>query len=234
MTEVEWLDCTDPQPMMELLKGKASDRKLRLFAVACCRRIWNLLTHEQSRRVVEFAERYADGNASVDQMQEAGNGSYDAYHRCRSEVNRTAEAAGVCGGFNEGIATAAAAVNGIVDTEDAFRSTRYLADNTSEAVGFVAEEQEVKQEESQHQAGLLRDIFGNPFHHITIDPSWQTPTVKALTQTIYTDRAFDQMPSLAEALEKAGCDNPEILGHCRGPGPHVRGCWALDLVLGKE
>jgi hypothetical protein len=84
------------------------------------------------------------------------------------------------------------------------------------------------------QAQLLRDIFGNPFRPITIDPSWLTSTVNALAQTIYHDRTFDQMPGLADALEKAGCANQRILAHCRGPGPHVRGCWALDLLLGKE
>jgi hypothetical protein len=88
--------------------------------------------------------------------------------------------------------------------------------------------------EKPAQVLALRDIFNNPFRPITLDPSWLTPKINVLAQAIYTDRALDQMPILADALEKAGCANPEILGHCRGPGPHVRGCWALDLLLGKE
>ena len=84
------------------------------------------------------------------------------------------------------------------------------------------------------QSRLLRDIFGKPFRPSTFDRSWLTPAVKALAQTIYDDRAFDQTPILADELEKAGCDSQELLNHCRGPAPHVRGCWALDLVLGKE
>jgi hypothetical protein len=88
--------------------------------------------------------------------------------------------------------------------------------------------------ESQAQAHLLRDIFGNPFRPVRVDPSSLTPTVTALAQTIYTDRTFDTMPILADALEEAGCTNDDILAHCRGGGEHVRGCWVMDLVLGKE
>jgi len=81
---------------------------------------------------------------------------------------------------------------------------------------------------------LLREIFGNPFRPVAFDPTWLTPAVVELAQTIYDDRTFDHMPELADALEQAGCDNAEVLAHLRGPGPHVRGCWALDLILGKE
>jgi hypothetical protein len=88
--------------------------------------------------------------------------------------------------------------------------------------------------EQAQQCILLRDIFGNPFRPVAVDQTWLTPTVVQLAQAIYDEPAFDRMPQLADALHEAGCDNEEILSHCRGPGPHVRGCWALDLVLGKE
>jgi hypothetical protein len=86
---------------------------------------------------------------------------------------------------------------------------------------------------AESQVAFLRDIFGNPFRPITVDPAWLTSTVLALAQGIYDDRAFDRMPILADALQDAGCDNDDILTHCRGTGPHVRGCWVVDLVLGK-
>ncbi len=79
----------------------------------------------------------------------------------------------------------------------------------------------------------LRDIFGNPFRPVVLDPSWRTETVVALANGIYADRAFDRMPILADALEEAGCDQADILAHCRGDGPHVRGCWVVDSLLGK-
>ena len=80
---------------------------------------------------------------------------------------------------------------------------------------------------------LARDIFGNPFRPAALDPSWLTSTVVTLARGIYEERAFDRMPILADALQDAGCDNEDVLNHCRGPGPHVRGCWVVDLVLGK-
>ncbi len=81
---------------------------------------------------------------------------------------------------------------------------------------------------------LLRDIFGNPFRPVTFDPAWRTSTAVGVAEAIYADRTFDNLPVLADALQDAGCDHPDILTHLRDPGPHVRGCWALDLVLGKE
>ncbi len=90
------------------------------------------------------------------------------------------------------------------------------------------------EEESSPLARLVRDIFGNPFRPVAVDPSWLTSTVTSLATSIYAERAFDRMPILADALEEAGCDHADILTHCRGDGPHVRGCWVVDLLLGKE
>ncbi len=82
-------------------------------------------------------------------------------------------------------------------------------------------------------ADLIRDIHGNPFRPVTFAPEWRTSTVTAIAETIYADRTFGNLPVLADALEDAGCDHADILSHCRGSGPHVRGCWVVDLVLGK-
>ena len=88
--------------------------------------------------------------------------------------------------------------------------------------------------EGKAQADLIRDIFGNPFRPATFDPSWLTSTVTALAAQMYDSRDFSAMPILADALQDAGCTSDDILNHCRGDGPHVRGCWVVDLVLGKE
>jgi hypothetical protein len=88
--------------------------------------------------------------------------------------------------------------------------------------------------ELARQAQTVRDIFGNPFRPVAFDPSWRTSTVVALAEGVYADRAFDRLPILADAIEDAGCDHPDILAHCRGAGPHVRGCWVVDLVLGRR
>src|SRR5262249_8908331 len=93
---------------------------------------------------------------------------------------------------------------------------------------------EVGMKEEAIQTQLLHCIFGNPFRPVTLDPFWLTSNVVALAQAIYDERAFERMPILGDALEDAGCDDDDLLAHCRGAGPHVRGCWVVDLLLGKE
>jgi hypothetical protein len=80
---------------------------------------------------------------------------------------------------------------------------------------------------------LFRCIVGNPFRRIAFDPRWRTSDVLGLAEAIYADRAFDRLPILADAFQDAGCEHPDLLAHCRGPGPHARGCWVVDGVLGK-
>ncbi|MBP3958173.1 hypothetical protein J8F10_23230 [Gemmata sp. G18] len=81
---------------------------------------------------------------------------------------------------------------------------------------------------------MFRDVVGNPFRPVTFSPSWRTSTAASLASQMYDSRDFSAMPILADALQDAGCDSADVLDHCRGPGPHVRGCWVVDLVLGKE
>jgi hypothetical protein len=88
--------------------------------------------------------------------------------------------------------------------------------------------------EESNLVALLRHIVGNPFRPVTADPSWLTSIVVALAQAIYDERAFGRMPVLGDALEEAGCGDRDILDHCRQPGEHVRGCWVVDLILGKQ
>jgi cell wall assembly regulator SMI1 len=109
----------------------------------------------------------------------------------------------------------------------------YFRDVQLEEQDFLTAENAVAAEKAA-QAALIRDIFGNPFRPAAIDAAWRTPTAVALAGQMYESRDFGAMPILADALQDAGCDNEEVLDHCRGPGPHVRGCWVVDLVLGKE
>ncbi len=88
-------------------------------------------------------------------------------------------------------------------------------------------------EEQRHQTAYLRDIFGNPFRPVTFSPDWRTSTAVSLAAQMYEARDFSAMSILADALQDAGCDSADVLDHCRGPGPHVRGCWVVDEILGK-
>jgi len=222
---------------VEFLSGNASDRKLRLFAVAGCRRIWHLLIDERSHHAVEVAERYADGQATEEERQAACDAACAAMHEQQpwgvgGELLKCSAVSAASAGVN------ASAESWTFDGQQSQRS--YLADNPAQAVYLRMKEdgqevQGVKKTEKAALASLLRDIFGRlPFRPVTLNPAWRTSNVAALAQAIYDDRAFDRMPILADALEDAGCDNADILNHCRQPGEHVRGCWVVDLVLGKE
>ena len=230
MTEAEWLACADPTPMLEFLQGKASDRKLRLFAVACCRRIWESMSDVRSRSVVLVAERFVDGLAAADELQAA----YEQARAADSDIYAK--------GGNQYASTAVLGLQPSLNlrcvTNDVFNCLT-LCD---ERLNTVAHDEarfndllaRLEADEWRTQSRLLHDVFGNPFRTVSADPSWLTSDVLALATGIYQDRAFDRMPIFADALQDAGCDNDDILNHCRQPGEHVRGCWVVDLVLGKS
>jgi hypothetical protein len=223
VTEAEWLACTDPQPMLGFLQGKASDRKLRLFAVACCRRIWNKLTLKPVRQAVETAEHYADGAVTDEELNQAHRKGIVAF--TGTLYRNVTKMAG----------NAAWAIK--------MRSMG-LAVNTAHAPPFQIELFDELGKDEFLKAfcpALLRDIIGNPCRPVALDPAWRTATVTALAIAAYEERIMpagtldsQRLAILADALEDAGCTDEQILTHLRGPRPHVRGCWALDLLLGKE
>jgi hypothetical protein len=166
---------------------------------------------------VAVAERFADGNATESELAEAfqeGTAVYRVFvgSRLNGEQRNDWPAEDL---------TAATLANSCGNPD-----VRWW-------LGVIEKYHEGRAEFAR-QVTLLRDIFGNPFRPITIEAAWQTANVVALAQAIYDERAFDRMPILGDALEDAGCTNANMLMHCRQPGEHVRGCWVVDLVLGKD
>jgi hypothetical protein len=218
VTEDEWLVCIDPQPMLEFLKYNASDRKLRLFGVACCRSIWHLITAERSRASVEVGERYTDGLATASETTQIHLVARDAIYDV--SVNRfAADAASVCSNSRN-------------------LSASRIAQSVDWAVSVGNPDREVRVEKLREECAFLYCIFGNPFwsptpitHEIR---TWNDSIVARIAQGIYADRAFGRMPILHDALLDAGCSDEALLSHCRNPEGHVLGCWALDLILAKE
>jgi hypothetical protein len=210
MTEAEWLASLDPQQVFQNLKGKPSARKFRLFATGCCRQFWDQLTDERSRAAVEFAERYADNEITSGEAMTVEGPADEVVDRSRPQgedaKNDAAACAAVC------LALWAPAHWG------AFQPILW-------GEGLLGRSLLNK---------LLGCVFRVPYHRIHFHPTWRTDAVLGLARGIYEDRAFDRLPILADALQDAGCEDEAILGHCRGDGPHVRGCWVVDLVLGKE
>jgi hypothetical protein len=245
MTEAEWLACADPKPMLTFLGGRASDRKLRLFAVACCRRVLHLLD-EAHRMSADLSEEYADterrgGLHAARRVREQSSRRIDeeVYNAvadvdyCRAEARNWA-ASSVWEAARPRPATAAkahrAAAVAVGWCQRADAQERGLVTDSLLRAGPSAREAEA-------QADMLRDIFGNPFRPAKLRKSWLKKNggaVPRLAQAIYDERAFRRVPELADALADAGCTDTAFLGHLRGPGPHVRGCWAVDLILGKE
>lgn len=227
MTEAEWLTCCVPEQLLDQLGTALSVRKARLFAVACCRSIWHLLDDGPARRAVEVSERLADGDATNSERRAAAlatEGHRGTYY--------WAEAAASCavGTLPPRILRLALqhATHGVSDAAVP-RAPGQVLTNDQEATRARA-----RDTESAIQAGLLRDIAGSPFRPPQFSPSWRTSTVVALAAQMYETRDFSTMPILGDALQDAACDNDEVLNHCRAQSVHVRGCWVVDLVLGKE
>jgi hypothetical protein len=253
MTEAEWLESSDPRAMLSFLQegGKVSNRKLRLVAVACCRLNWGLLPSEAARKVVELAERFVDGMATAEGLDaswaSAGTlgdaalvlhciparfGGLGPEDLAQSEgetligllagelsaaANTSAEAAAIAARDAAGGSPAGMRA---VRARDAARDAAY-------------------QEHEGQCCGLLRCVF-HPFRPLPPPGEavlcWNEGLVGKMATAIYDERDFSlqRMGVLADALEEAGVTDAELLGHLRGSGPHCRGCFALDAVLGKS
>ena len=233
MTPEEWDHCDDPQRMLGFVRasGRASDRKLRLFAVACCRQLWPLLpATDAGQQAVLVSERYADGLATRQDLMAARRGA-------RS-----------CELMSAGLDAYAAAE---ATARVAAAKARAFAWHAPRPPGkervpgdVIGPARWAEAEQARAQAALLRCAVGSPFRPVSVDPAWlawRGGAIVQLAAAAYEDR---QLPSgtldaarravLADMLEEAGCCDADLLGHLRGPGPHARGCWAVDLLLGRD
>lgn len=197
MTEAEWLTSTDLNAMLEHLGERISSRKLRLFACACCRRVWHLLTEPSSRNAVEVAERFADGLATKEELMVA-----------RNEAVTQAPSSGA--------------------SQVAARDPRWAAAWTAVGASKIAFWAAAKNSERGEQTVLLREIVGNPFRPVLATGPWQ-PEVVELAESLYEGQG-DHF-ALCDALAESG--HAELAEHFGTPG-HPKGCWAIDLILGKE
>jgi hypothetical protein len=272
MNEADWLTSTDPQAMLAFLRdsGKLSERKARLFAVACCRRVGHLLTDGRSRAAVEAGECFADGviplaelalaraaaetahaEASAtadDAMRAMSHGGFNYYANLRATSFATGAAVG-CASDSAWIASDSAwiAATSVADRLVAIASTQSTSNLEAVWWGWddpsAAAEQAALEADARHVlCALICDLFGSPFRPLTISPtvlSWNEALVVRLARAAYDERHLpsghlgpERLAVLADALEEAGAD-AELVGHLRGPGPHTRGCWAVDALLGK-
>lgn len=182
-----------------------SQRKARLFSCACCKAVVYDRVPLECRLAIDAAELFADGKIRVKDLLASRRA---ALPHVRDSVSTPGEYTAIAVSRRD---SRAAWVLQLV--------RRFANDD------LITHQRTIR---------LFNDIFGNPFRPITFDPRWRSSAVFDLSESIYEERAFDRIPILADALMDAGCANDDIIQHCRGPGPHVKGCWVVDLILGKE
>lgn len=205
MTEAEWLACVELWPMLELVRGRCGARKLRLLGNAFVRRYY--LPGEAPH--ADQLDGQADDPHFSDAPSNAANYAWQMAKSCTDKLYQDAVAR--CG---------------------AVTHAGHVAAGTRAAL-YESLERQFAAPEAALQCQLARCVFGSPFRPVLFVPSWMTSDVKAIAEAVYRERRFHDLPVLADALEEAGCTDEQSLSHCRGPGPHARGCWVVDLLLGK-
>jgi hypothetical protein len=211
-----WESTRDLDGMLRDLRALTlPERKFHLAAVAFCRQVWSRFPDEICRESIEAVEQVADGlieRKRLARFRKPLAELRDQYLRT-NQVDRYhgAMAAYFASKFSATSLKDVAFSAGLIQTKQGLERAR------------------------EAQLRILRDIFGNPFRPVKFNPDWRTSTAVALAQQMYESRDFGAMPILADALQDAGCDCDDVLTHCRdAKGIHVRGCWVVDLVLGKS
>jgi len=234
VTEEQWLSTQDGSELLEFLAEELpqSDRKMRLAACACCRRVMRYLGSAEFNTLLRLTEASADRASLESKRLRLHARLLRAWQE--SIVDRpfydAADAA--CESFLRAAESPPPQFYDFPSNDD-FHYATWSAKCAQDAVGAEESGNQAELAEAAAQSDLVRDIFGNPFLPVTFDPRWRTSDVVGLTRAIYDDRVFERMPILADALMDAGCEDEQIIAHCRGDGPHVRGCWVVDMVLGK-
>ncbi len=260
MTEDEWLSCTDPLDMIGVPEVRSSERKMRLFVIACCRRVWHLLSQPHYCYAVEIAERFADGDASMKELARARAVAEARYMEEFESTPSTTSAKMAAPSRAFQAASLAFSEPGLLLSKYHTFAGRYRAgsygvmrgvDGAANAVAYWSTkdgEREANEAagaaEQIEQCRLLRDLIGNPFLPLTIKSellSWNEAVVLHLAQAAYDNRVLPsgtldntRLAILADALEEAGCTDRRILGHLRCDADHYRGCFVIDALLGKS
>jgi hypothetical protein len=225
MTEAEWLAFDDLEKVRDALMRLASPRKLRLFVTACLRDCPEVTATDAGLHIISLNETWAESPFPDVEWDEARSSIPRETFLWKTPFERVLfSGVRLDGGW--------AAVGVSWGTAFLFANT---ATNSDGGAQQSAEWVEARSQSLRRHFHLLGDIFGNPFRPASLDPVWLTSDVLALARGSYNERAFDRMPILADALQDAGCTNEDVLAHCRDAAlTHVRGCWVVDLLLGKE
>jgi hypothetical protein len=236
MTEGEWVTTKLPLYMLREYPHEWDLRKVRLFWCGCVRRVWELVTDERTRRLVALMEAdpgHVVPETEVEAIRHHLNTEQPGYRYCTDTRHPDYWALGALLDPPPGPLTALTAL--AVGAADRVAGNGGLVTGLPRGSSNSWRQRcdDAETAEKHWQCDLLREIFGNPFRPVCAELAWLTSDVLALARGIYDDKAFDRMPILADALQDAGCDNVNVLDHCREEREHVRGCWVIDMLLGK-
>jgi hypothetical protein len=237
VTEEAWLGWDDrPAVLANFALPHVSDRKLRLFMIGCCGLVADAMVDDRSKRAVEMAVRYVDGEAGESELRAAHDAAVAArmltpYHRDPGyrAMNPQYAAAGLASG-----ATGSIDRKPTEDMPDGWMSICAAATTSDSVILQTCVAAAGDPLIGPKISTILRDICGNPFDRVRWDDKWSLPRVIALANTIYDRNEYGRLAELADAMEEEGCREQSVLDHCRSSGPHVKGCWVLDLVLGLD
>jgi hypothetical protein len=208
MTESEWLACDDDEKMLDWLGKRFTRRKRRLLGCATARQVEHLVREPINHEIVNLCERYADGEVTKGVVQKA-------FRRLRWEPATYCEwnIRDLARGFTEPSSSGTPGLDHFPERRSPEQCARDWAD-------------------------VMRDLFGpTPFRKVPLEPAWLAANdgaVRSLARAIYDEGRWPELPILADALEEAGCSDADLLGHCRAGQRHYRGCWVVDLILGKR
>jgi hypothetical protein len=232
MTEAEWSACADPRPLWQFLDGKLGAREVRLWVLACCRRLWEGSTDAVEQLTLGLVERFVEAPDRRGTWTTVRVPAGQAVMDCgASEPVRSLRAAARAYGGEElgPLLPVSSFLEGLLERLACWG-------DPTPGPGWLVTSFEGQGLSAARQAELFRDLVRGPFRPLVFRAAWRTAnrgTVGNLARTIAGEGAFDRLPILADALEDAGCAEVELLEHLRGAGPHVRGCWALGLVRGE-
>lgn len=218
MQEGDWGTWDDLAQLLQATHRHVGLRKFQMFACACLRQLWERTKEVPFRKAVVFAERFAEGRASRAELGAAFTRAWPwGWERVR--------------------VTAVVAVAPQVERDLHYWRALEVANEVAGLLARGARHGGVYHARyfdaaRRRQVELLREIFGDPFRPVRFEAQWRSAAVVRLAETIHDEGEFGDLPVLADALEDEGCDNAEVLGHLRGGGRHVRGCWAMDVVRG--
>lgn len=247
MNEDEWFNEIDFTRHVRFVEPQLSTRKSRLLAAAFCRTVLQLHSESYLQRAVKTAEEFADGNCTLQELESCRQQCRESAIRAHEEWVRFAE-------VNSSEAMKWWLLDELAWAVSYVATTPVSVEAVSQKVAGIAiqartgdsgvirlqssrttpELNHLTDAQNREFRALVWDVVGNPYAPVRLRDEWRTSTALALARGMYQSRDFAAMPILADALQDVGCNEDRVLDHCRGTGNHVRGCWCLDLLLGKS